>query len=66
MLYTYINPHAKTPSKTETKYTMKQLNFVTLSLESDGCQHYYIYYHNIISHRANYRLTRFCFLIIIV
>ena len=43
ILHTYINHHVGTPSRTETKDTMSawiQLNFVTLGLGSDGCQHY--------------------------
>ena len=69
ILYTYINRHAGTPNKTETKDTMSL----------DTTQYFYIgsriewvsallYYH-IISHQANYRLTiqekRLCVLVII-
>ena len=42
----HTHMHAGTPNKTKTKDLMSlswiQLNFVTLGLESDGCQHYYI------------------------
>ena len=44
VLYTYINRHAGTPSKTETADTMSldRAQFFTLGLFSNGCQHFYI------------------------